>query len=250
MEITNNDIVRNYQEELDKLHKSLESKESQCNALLAEKNNIESAMKNLSAEKEHTRSAVTEAAAENAKLQQSLLDKEKLITELSEKLTKIETSGVGKASTQDTDDMKIKMKKLAANLKKKAQNETELLQRVTSLEAVIADKDAIIENLQAGVQEITEKWTTEKCEKEHCSNELAATKTHIGTLQNELTSLVGLKEAMEKELQTSRAAYEDQIRQLKAEIQQTLKACDDFKLIEQQYKGKYFLNRFYMCPQP
>ncbi|KAK6619529.1 hypothetical protein RUM43_012286 [Polyplax serrata] len=238
MEITNNDIVRNYQEELDKLHKSLESKESQCNALLAEKNNIESAMKNLSAEKEHTRSAVTEIAAENAKLQQSLLDKEKLITELSEKLTKIETSGVGKASTQDTDDMKIKMKKLAANLKKKAQNETELLQRVTSLEAVIADKDAIIENLQAGVQEITEKWTTEKCEKEHCSNELAATKTHIGTLQNELTSLVGLKEAMEKELQTSRAAYEDQIRQLKAEIQQTLKACDDFKLIEQQYKDK------------
>lgn len=239
------DLTNSHKQDIEKMGKYLKDKQCDFDILLADKRQLENMIKDLIAEKEDANKQKEIIANEKEKLLQLLSEKEKLLTVLNEKINNSDKSlQEQKVSSQEMENLKIKMKKLAANLKKKAQNEKDLLKQVKDLESSIADKDKSLEKLHSDINEVTEKWTLEKSEKEQSRNELNAVLCQKADLENENASLKNKFVSLEEELENSRLMHEGQVRQLEDEIQKTYKICNDLQMIEQDYKSKFCFIRF------
>lgn len=240
LEEVNTNLTHSYKEHLENIGKCLKDKELEFDKLVVEKQHLEDLQKLLVSEKEEIYNKKIEIANENEKLRQALLEKETAVTELNEKLKDQESITKGrKDSSQEIEDMKIKMKKLAANLKKKVQNEADLLKQVKDLEGVVVEKDKIVENLNSALNEVTEKWTTEKNEKVKILNELSDSTVDKTTLENENAAIRDQFKNLQMELESNRIMHESQVSQMEAEIQKVYETCNDFQMIEQQYKGNF-----------
>ncbi|KAL0268769.1 UNVERIFIED_CONTAM: hypothetical protein PYX00_010585 [Menopon gallinae] len=227
LEQVNTDLSYGYKEHLENMDKCLRDKEHEYELLLSEKNELEEAKRNLTSVNEDICNQRVELLSKNEALEKVLQEKEKIIEELNEKLAATAKAEISQAP--ETEELKHKIKKLAANLKKKVQNEKDLLQQIKDHEEFLAEKDKTLQKLQQDFTEVNEKWLVEKSEKEQFKNEFAVVLSAKSAAEAENMDLKERLNSLETEYNNRTQKDEYKFQQMETQLQKMYEASDRMK---------------------